>query len=136
MSEILEMPFDVYDRGRFIEQYQNTGEYRIEILKDKQGKEIKIFALKPNEIIENGEVIINPNYEKEVQIQQLQIEIQQLTQDIDKLDLKRIRAICEPSLKNEETGETWLDYYNSQILSLREQIQQLKERIEEYDITI
>ena len=49
--------------------------------------------------------------------------------------MKRIRAICEPEIKDEETGETWLDYYNSQILSLREQIQQLKERINN-DITI
>ena len=134
MSEILEMPFDVYERGQFIEQYQGIDDYRIEILRDEQGKEVKIFALKPNEIIENGEAIINTNYEQEVEKMQLQYQIQELNESIAKLDLKRIRAICEPSLKDEETGETWLDYYNSQILSLREQIQQLKERIKDNDI--
>lgn len=35
------------------------------------------------------------------------------------LDNKRIRAICEPSVKDEETGETWLEYYNSEIENLR-----------------
>lgn len=35
------------------------------------------------------------------------------------LDNKRIRAVCEPSVKDEETGETWLDYYNSEIAVLR-----------------
>ena len=135
MSEVLEIPFDVYDRGQFIEQYQGIDDYRIEILRDEQGKEVKIFALKPNEIIENGEAIINTNYEQEVEKMQLQYQIQELNESIAKLDLKRIRAICEPSLKNEETDETWLDYYNSQIQEKRLQIQELTERINQYDIT-
>lgn len=127
MSEVLEMPFDAYNRGQFIEQYQGIDGYRIEILKDEQGKEVKIFALKPNEIIENGEAIINPNYEQEVQNMQRQAQIQQLTDEIAEIDLKRIRAICEPEVKDTETGETWLDYYNSQVITLREQIQELSE---------
>jgi len=135
MSEVLEMPFDVYNRGQFIEQYQGIDDYRIEILKDEQGKEVKIFALKPNEIIENGEAIINPNYEQEVEKMQLQYQVQELNESIAELDLKRIRAICEPEIKNNETGETWLEYYNSQIITLRGQIQELQERINQYDIT-
>lgn len=35
------------------------------------------------------------------------------------LDNKRIRAVCEPSVKDEKTGETWLDYYNAEIAVLR-----------------
>ncbi len=41
------------------------------------------------------------------------------------LDDKRIRAICEPSVKDEETGETWLEYYNSEIEKLRIEYQSL-----------
>ena len=41
------------------------------------------------------------------------------------LDSKRIRAICEPSIKDETTGETWLDYYNSQVKVLREELKNL-----------
>lgn len=41
------------------------------------------------------------------------------------LDSKRIRAICEPSIKDELTGETWLDYYNNQVAVLREELKNL-----------
>lgn len=62
---------------------------------------------------------------------QLQEEINLLTVSLQGLDLKRIRAVCEPSIKNENTGETWLEYYNSQIFEKREQLQELQERIRE-----
>ena len=62
-------------------------------------------------------------------------EIEKLSKQIDELDKKRIRAICEPSVKDESTGETWLDYYNNQVVAIRVQIQELKERITPNDIT-
>lgn len=58
--------------------------------------------------------------EKEVSIRKSEIEKQLL-----ELDSKRIRAICEPSIKDETTGETWLDYYNKQVLKLREELASL-----------
>ena len=58
--------------------------------------------------------------EKEAAIRKAEIEQQLL-----ELDSKRIRAICEPSIKDEETGETWLDYYNSQVMTLREELPNL-----------
>lgn len=57
-------------------------------------------------------------YEKETR----KFEIQN---ELNTLDLKRIRAICEPELKNPETGETWLEYYNNQILTLRDELTDL-----------
>lgn len=39
---------------------------------------------------------------------------------INEIDLKRIRAICEPEMKDET--QSWLDYYNSQILELRNRL--------------
>ena len=42
---------------------------------------------------------------------------------LDELDKKRIRAIAEPSLKNENT--TWLEFYNSQITELRKELSEI-----------
>lgn len=44
---------------------------------------------------------------------------------IEEIDLKRIRAIAEPELKDAENGLTWLEYYTQQIQELREQIANL-----------
>ena len=115
-------------RAAFIMKYNSLGIYD-----DFQNK--IVYHLAPNEIIENGVPVLNPNYEKELEQKEINTEIQRLTEEIDELDLKRIRAVCEPSLKNEEKGETWLDYYNSQIQEKRLQIQELTERINN-DITI
>ena len=70
--------------------------------------------------ISNTEEYKNYLQEKEVAIRKSEIERQLL-----ELDSKRIRAICEPSVKDETTGETWLDYYNNQVLVLREELANL-----------
>ncbi len=38
------------------------------------------------------------------------------------LDRKRVRAICEPSIKDDEVGQTWLEFYNEQVQTLREEL--------------
>lgn len=48
------------------------------------------------------------------------IHIEELKQKLEDLDKKRIRAIAEPSLKDKNI--TWLEYYNSQISQLREEL--------------
>lgn len=48
-----------------------------------------------------------------------------LKSQIDELDIKRIRAIAEPQLKDEQSGQTWLEYYTAQIQELRQQITSL-----------
>ncbi len=58
--------------------------------------------------------------------EKFELECSRITSLINDLDIKRIRAICEPAIKNEATGETWLDYYNSQIIALREELKGLK----------
>ena len=77
-------------------------------------------------IYSNDEIVLNPQWEA-IQLQkQNQEQINNLKQQIEELDKKRIRAICEPSIKDTTTGETWLEYYNSQIETIREQIQTLE----------
>lgn len=73
--------------------------------------------------------------EREQLIFQLSQQILELEDGLKEIDLKRIRAVCEPSIKDESTGQTWLEFYNAQILELRNQIQTIQERINEYDIT-
>ena len=61
--------------------------------------------------------------------EELQSQIDSYESYIKELDFKRIRAISEPEIKDELTGETWLDFYNSQIIAYRKQIQELKKRL-------
>ena len=53
---------------------------------------------------------------KQLKIQNA-IRLKEIQDELDELDKKRIRALAEPSLKDDDT--TWLEYYNSQISELR-----------------
>ncbi|MBO6272121.1 hypothetical protein J6O48_05005 [bacterium] len=75
------------------------------------------------------------DFNKRTEQIEIQNQINRLNAEINELDIKRIRAVCEPSIKDEETGETWLDYYNNLVIAIREQINTLRERITPNDIT-
>lgn len=70
-------------------------------------------------------IIKNPNYENEIKQKEKENLIKKFEKELEELDKKRIRAICEPSIKNEETQETWLDFYNSQVVEIRNKIIEL-----------
>ena len=40
-------------------------------------------------------------------------------------DKKRVRAICENEIKDSQTGQTWLEFYNDQVLELRAKLNSL-----------
>lgn len=65
--------------------------------------------------------------EAESQTRQLTIQnavrSEEILQELDILDRKRIRALAEPSLKDEDT--TWLEYYNQEISRLREELSKI-----------
>ncbi len=65
--------------------------------------------------------------EAEKQANQLTIQNEirknEILTELEELDIKRIRALAEPSLKDEET--TWLEYYNSQITALRSELTEI-----------
>lgn len=48
-----------------------------------------------------------------------------LQSQVEELDKKRIRAGFEPSVKDESSGQTWLEYYTQQIKNIRTQISDL-----------
>lgn len=128
MSYKLEKPYTEEEKIEFIVQYNHNQGLQIE------ETETSLFALLPNEIMQNGKPIIDPEFENKQFVIQAKKEILQIETLLNELDVKRIRAFCEPSIKDTETGETWLEHYNAQILELREQLQTLQERIIKYDI--
>lgn len=75
-------------------------------------------------IYQEGNIIPNPNYEEVLQERNRASQILTIKNQLEDLDKKRIRAICEPSEK--EAGVTWIDFYNSQVLSLRQQLTSLE----------
>lgn len=130
MSYKLNKPYKTKERIDFIVLHNHNNGRRIE------ETSTAIYALEANEIMQNGVPVIDDNYENKQLKLKTEQQIQELNKELNDLDIKRIRAICEPEIKNKETGETWLDYYNSEIQSLRNQIQDLTERINGNDITI
>lgn len=49
-----------------------------------------------------------------------------LYNQISVIDAKRSRAFFEPSIKDEATGQSWLDFYNGQITGLRGMITEIR----------
>ena len=76
-----------------------------------------------NRIIDVSETA---EYKMKVSAAEAEEKIQDLQLQICEIDRKRIRAICEPSIKDASTGQTWLEYYNLQIKDLRNQIAELE----------
>lgn len=71
------------------------------------------------------DIIPNPNFEY-LQAEKINFKLKEnLKKQLEELDIKRIRAICEPTVKDTETGETWLEFYNNQIQELRNQVMAL-----------
>ena len=124
------------DYGFYLEKFDNsieiTDEYWNELLKEQAlGKiiipfENNVIAIDEKEYsYENDKWIKLSNEEantKQLKIQNAIRENEILSQ-LEELDKKRIRAIAEPSLKDENT--TWLEYYNSQVTELRKELAEI-----------
>lgn len=83
------------------------------------------YFLENHEELQNGEIVDVSNtqeYQTKIQNKQNESRKNELTFQIKELDLKRIRAGFEPSVKDETTGETYLEYYTKQIINLREEL--------------
>ena len=84
------------------------------------------------EIQETERPIVNfrfadtPEYEEEQAQVAKRKRIDEIKFELRQLDESRIRAIAEPSIKDEETGETWLEYYNGLVLQLRAELNELE----------
>lgn len=80
--------------------------------------EITYLDILNDEFIKLNDLEIK-EYNNQKQKEKLKLD---LLRQIDEIDKKRIRALAEPQLKKQETGETWLEFYTTQIQSLRAEI--------------
>ena len=107
-----------------------------------QNNKIKFYTEKPlnptiynvdkweeteNEYVLDGEdyVLKDEVWEEKQRQKEIEEEKTSIKSQLRELDEKRIRAICENEIKDETTGETWVDYYNSPVIELRRQLNNL-----------
>ena len=121
------------DYGFYEKNFENaielTDEYWTELLSQQSlGKRIILFEGQVIAVNETEYAQENGIWKKlsaeEAEIKQLSIQNairkEEIKTQLEELDKKRIRALAEPSLKNEDT--TWLEYYNNQITALRNEL--------------
>lgn len=124
------------DYGFYLENFDNaieiSDEYWNELLEaQNSGKIIILFENKVVAVNENEYSFESGKWtklsEEEAGIKQLKIQnairANEILEKLVELDKKRIRAIAEPSLKDEE--QTWLEYYNAQISGLRDELAEI-----------
>ena len=119
------------DYGFYLENFDNaieiSDEYWSELLEaQNSGKIIILFENSVIAVNENEYSFENGKW-KEAGIKQLKIQNaireSEILSELEELDKKRIRAIAEPSMKDEE--QTWLEYYNLQISGLRNELAEI-----------
>jgi len=106
--------------------YLELPEKYIEITKGQAyeiDKNIDAYRYIDNEIVN---IARTQEYQIIIALREKDAQKLSLEKQIEELDKKRIRAICEPSVKDKATGQTWLEYYNLQIKDLRNQIAELE----------
>lgn len=124
------------DYGFYEENFENaieiTDQYWKELLNAQSiGKIIipynnKVIAAKETEFeFQNGSwVKLSETQSKTRQLTiQNAVRAEEIRTKLDMLDKKRVRAIAEPTLKDENS--TWLEYYNSQIAQLRNELAEI-----------
>ena len=75
-------------------------------------------------VVQENQIILNPDYESLIRQQEIEKRKSEIKEELNKLDLKRIRAVCENETK-EGSNETWLEYYNKQIKDLRKELEEI-----------
>src|SRR5574344_462689 len=101
MSYRLKKPYTDTQRADFVCLHQGLEPYE---------NEFALYFLEPNETIKDNKITMNPNYENEIKERQKEEHNLKIETQISEIDKKRIRAISEPSVKDENSGETWLEY--------------------------
>jgi hypothetical protein len=80
----------------------------------------------PNKYIwNNTQITENPEYENISHEKEVQEAKAKILEELEILDKKRIRAICENEIKDSQTNQTWLDFYNNQVQELRAKLNSL-----------
>ena len=126
------------DYGFYEENFENAIEITEKDIKNllneqSKGKIIihydnKVLAVDKKEYSKENNKWIKLS-EEEAKVKQLKIEnaikAAEIQNELEEIDKKRIRALAEPSLKDENT--TWLEYYNQKVIQLREELSAVTE---------
>ncbi len=123
MSYKLEKPYTEKERMDFIVTYNHNQGLLIKTTENA------VYALEEDEIFEDGVPVKDPDYETKKRKKEIKMQIFELQNKLTELDGKRIRAVCENEVKDEQTGETWLEYYNKQVKEIRAKMSSLSEKI-------
>jgi len=91
----------------------------------KATDKIRSLGPLPQECMLYSDYLNSELYQKDLEESLLEERRNNILQQMYILDEKRVRAMCEPEIKDEQTGETWLDYYNAQIVELRQELAEL-----------
>lgn len=101
----------------------------------RKQKQINLETLEVTEVKELGDIeqgymlysdyLDSDMYKAEQEQMKKDLYYCEIYEELQELDRKRVRAICEPSVKDNSTGETWLEYYNSQIDVLRQKLKEV-----------
>lgn len=112
----------VFDGEKWVQTVDYSGK---EIINPESGEKLIMndFAEIPEGFMLYEDYVKTDEYKSEMAVKEASDAKNQLLEQIDALDKKRIRAVCEPSQKDE--NQTWLEYYTSQIVELRQQLQEL-----------
>lgn len=113
MGYKLEKPFTDVERADFVCEHQGLNYY-------EDDKAIYMYA--NSEALQNGEIVDISNtddYKKQILSKQNVAKKTEIQTQIDSLDFKSIRALREGGIKDETTGETWVEYYTNKIETLR-----------------
>lgn len=125
MAYKLSKPCTNEERENFIAEYnQNCHQNRNYILEIYE-TDNTLFALEPNEIFLNGEVVINPKYDIQTRIQELNSKNYKIQSQLKELDFKTIRAMREGGTMKD--GVSYIDYYLAQINKLRNELTKIIE---------
>jgi len=107
--------------------YQNSQESLDDGYEDIDDALIELFNQEKAKIKNQKIVDITKTseYKSKIAAVEKMLKINNLQSQIDEIDKKRVRAICEPSVKDPSTGQTWLEYYTLQVQELRNEITNL-----------
>ena len=118
MSYKLDKPYIENDYYEFIAEHNHRNGREI------QETETAVYALEADEIMQNGQPAKNPTYESELAEKQKAQRILEIKEELNHLDLKSIRAMREGGAT--KSGENYLDIYQTEINTLREELNTLE----------
>ena len=89
----------------------------------KDVEEVKEIGEIPEDYVLYSNYRLTEDYQNWQKFLLLEEKKREIFYQIDEIDKKRIRAICEPETR--EDGISWLEYYTTQIVELRKKLQEL-----------